>query len=30
MKAYDDWRKDNPDWDRDWSKGCATASRRSW
>ena len=19
------WRKENPDWDRDWSKGCATA-----
>ena len=23
MKAYDDWRKENPDWDRDWSEGCA-------
>ena len=21
MKEYDDWRKDNPDWDKDWSKG---------
>ena len=21
------WRKENPDWDKDWSKGCATASR---
>ena len=20
---YDQWRKDNPDWDKDWSKGCA-------
>ena len=27
MKAYDDWKKENPDWDKDWSKGCATASR---
>ena len=23
MKAYDDWRKENPDWDKDWSKGVA-------
>ena len=22
---YDQWRKDNPDWDKDWSKGCAAA-----
>ena len=27
MKAYDDWKKENPDWDKDWAKGCATASR---
>ena len=27
MKEYDQWKKDNPDWDKDWSKGCATASR---
>ena len=27
MKAYDDWRKENPDWDRDWSEGCASQSR---
>jgi 5-formyltetrahydrofolate cyclo-ligase len=20
---YEQWRKDNPDWDKDWSKGCA-------
>ena len=20
---YDQWRKDNPDWDKDWSKGVA-------
>jgi len=26
MKAYDDWRKENPDWDKDWSKGCASQS----
>ena len=25
MKAYDEWREENPDWDRDWSKGCASA-----
>ena len=23
MKAYDNWRKENPDWDKDWSKGVA-------
>jgi hypothetical protein len=22
---YEKWRKDNPDWDKDWSKGCAAA-----
>ena len=21
MKQYDQWRKDNPDWDKDWSQG---------
>ena len=21
MKEYDQWRKDNPDWDKDWSAG---------
>jgi|TARA_B100000085_G_C18344937_1_gene431925 hypothetical protein len=26
MKEYDQWRKDNPDWDRDWSQGCAGQS----
>ena len=25
MKDYEQWRKDNPDWDKDWSKGCAAA-----
>ena len=24
MKDYDQWRKDNPEWDRDWSQGCAS------
>ncbi len=23
MTAYDQWKKDNPDWDKDWSKGIA-------
>ena len=23
MKEYDQWRKDNPEWDKDWSKGIA-------
>ena len=23
MSAYDEWREKNPDWDKDWSKGCA-------
>ena len=23
ISEYDTWRKDNPDWDRDWSQGCA-------
>tara|TARA_Y100001973_G_C5159790_1_gene312882 strand:- start:484 stop:735 length:252 start_codon:yes stop_codon:yes gene_type:complete len=21
MKEYDTWRKDNPDWDKDWAAG---------
>ena len=25
MKEYEQWRKDNPDWDRDWSEGCASS-----
>ena len=25
MKEYTQWREDNPDWDKDWSKGCAAA-----
>ena len=27
MKKYDEWRKDNPEWDKDWSEGCASQSR---
>ena len=23
MMAYDEWRKENPDWDKDWSAGVA-------
>ena len=23
MIKYDEWRKDNPDWDRDWNAGVA-------
>ena len=25
MKAYCEWKDENPDWDKDWSKGCASA-----
>ena len=25
MDEYDQWRKDNPDWDKDWQAGCASA-----
>tara|TARA_B100001250_G_C19062092_1_gene470561 strand:- start:29 stop:271 length:243 start_codon:yes stop_codon:yes gene_type:complete len=24
MKEYEEWRKENPEWDKDWSKGCAS------
>ena len=24
MKEYDQWRKDNPDWDKDWNAGVAS------
>ena len=27
MTAYDQWKKDNPGWDKDWAKGCASQSR---
>tara|TARA_S200002703_G_C3606693_1_gene186328 strand:- start:3 stop:245 length:243 start_codon:yes stop_codon:yes gene_type:complete len=23
MSEYNKWRKENPDWDKDWSQGCA-------
>ena len=23
MIEYSNWRDDNPDWDKDWSEGCA-------
>ena len=22
VAKYEQWRKDNPDWDKDWSQGC--------
>ena len=25
MKAYSEWKEQNPDWDKDWSQGCAGA-----
>tara|TARA_B100000131_G_scaffold3225_1_gene3383 strand:+ start:301 stop:552 length:252 start_codon:yes stop_codon:yes gene_type:complete len=25
MKQYGEWKEANPDWDKDWSKGCATS-----
>jgi hypothetical protein len=25
MANYDKWRKENPDWDKDWSAGVASA-----
>ena len=25
MANYEQWRKDNPDWDKDWSAGCASS-----
>jgi len=24
VASYEQWRKDNPDWDKDWSQGCAS------
>ena len=23
ISAYTQWRQDNPEWDKDWSQGCA-------
>ena len=28
IEKYEEWRNENPDWDKDWSKGCA-GTRRS-
>ena len=25
-KKYEKWKEENPDWDKDWSKGCAGQS----
>ena len=25
MKEYDEWKKENPEWQKDWSKGVASA-----
>jgi|TARA_B100000902_G_C26467224_1_gene508374 hypothetical protein len=31
MKDYDEWRKENPDWDKDWSKGvCGSGEVGDW
>jgi len=27
MAKYEQWRKDNPDWDKDWSKGVCWCRR---
>ena len=24
IKDYEQWREDNPEWDKDWSEGCAS------
>jgi hypothetical protein len=24
ISAYTQWRQDNPEWDKDWSQGCAS------
>ena len=30
IEKYEEWKKENPDWDKDWSQGCAgTRSRGS-
>ena len=26
VAEYDQWKKDNPAWDKDWSKGVASAA----
>ena len=25
LSEYEAWKEENPDWDKDWSKGCATS-----
>ena len=25
VAQYTAWKEENPDWDKDWSKGCASA-----
>ena len=27
MKEYDQWRKDNPEWDKDWQAGVAACQK---
>ena len=29
VAQYEQWRKDNPDWDKDWSQGCGGFRTRS-
>ena len=29
VAQYEEWRKENPDWDKDWSQGCAGLRSRS-
>ena len=28
VEDYEKWREENPDWDKDWSKGCAGLEQR--
>ena len=30
MKDYDQWRKDNPDWDKDWGAGISIRWSYVW
>jgi len=29
IAKYEEWRKENPDWDKDWSQGCPGLRSRS-
>ena len=29
IAQYEEWRKENPDWDKDWSKGVASLRSRA-